>query len=120
MDTSKEYIEMCEKAYKDLKEAHIVFSRRRRMLYVVDDKVGRWDNIVNTDNTLCAFPLWEQDQLQEMLPEAYSLPYGINNLHDWMLENPTRMEFFNTMEKLWLGVVMSELYDKKWEGNEWV
>ena len=127
MDTSETYIKMNLKAWPDLRPFEAPFSRRERMLYVVDGKVGVWNEIINLPTTTTssadkAFPLWEQDQLQEIIPKqenfrldcaffrSYIFGYG-DEFPDWQV---------NSWEQLWLAFVMKEKYNKVWNGEEWV
>ena len=79
MDTSEEYIKMCQKAteVQALCEADVEI-----------ESPSIW--------------LPRQDQLQGMV--EYTV--GVNK--------------FNSMEQLWLAFVMSEKYNKKWDGKDWI
>ena len=71
MDTSETYIKMMGGAWLIIKDKMpigvAIFSRRLRMLYVLDGEVVRWQEKVNTSNCDRAYPLLEQDQLQAMV-----------------------------------------------------
>ena len=67
-----------------------------------------------------------QDQLQEM-----ENPKGFSGFIDWRgwldniypaQENPFDAEAvrFHSWEQLWLAFIMSELYSKHWNGEEWI
>ena len=122
MDISETYIKMCEKAWSDLKEYEPLFSRRMRMLYVVDDKVGHWRLVVNISNYDRAFPLWEQDQLQEMVKRrrlADSLD-DFARFCGFYRGRKLAVHIFKSMETIWLAFVMKEKYSKIWDGENWV
>ena len=127
MDTSKEYIKMCEGAEK-IQELRDKDKWELGDCFYSSDIIETSDGIRiigNAESDYCADDglrttgdscgsceingdiVWlpRQDQLQAIA--GYSLPHGIGNLHDWMHDSPTRMEYLDTMEKLWLGVVMS-------------
>lgn len=79
-----------------------------------------------------------QDQLQEMLSETHMLCAKISMFHDFYDPERScpeidpckkcqkigkyRRSTFRTMEQLWLGFVMSELYKKRWDDKkkDWV
>lgn len=133
MDTSKEYQDMCVTSYIYLKDViHPLFSKRLRMLYVVDGTLVRWADNVNTSNCERAIPLWEQDQLQEMLsdePHSFGKSYEVilmrqNGSYKMACkDDPLRYSYMAmslSLEVLWLGLVMHEKYQMKWNGTEWV
>ena len=112
---------MCEKAFPDLKQYVPLFSKRRRMFYHVDGKTGLWLDIVNTDNYKRAWPLWEQDQLQEMV---INFGYGHRNagiLIGLSLFSDKYGYNDGSMEQLWLAFVMKEKFNKVWDdkGEQW-
>lgn len=131
MDTSKEYIELCNKAQEiqDIKKtigSYCCFElgdmfHRIGFEYWFDGKVKQ-PVIENT--------VWlpRQDQLQEILVEEYRGDFKYptfamledlynqeNNLFDSKDENN------KTLEKAWLILLMSENYNKQWnpETKEW-
>ena len=128
MDVSELYTKMCEKAYPELKQNIPLFSRRRRMYYAIDGTVGLWWDVVDISNCERARPLWEQDQLQEMI--GLSPPSLIHKIFDFMESRyPPDVSdedwqlaemVFNTWEQLWLAFAMLTLCSKRWDGNEWI
>lgn len=119
MDTSEQYIKMCEKVFPYLNKYVPLFSKRRRMYYVVDGKVGLWWDIVNTSNCERAFPLWEQDQLQEMIEviNSETIAYFLSAIKHF--EETTNRQF-KSWEQLWLAFVMKEKFNKVWNGKGWI
>ena len=133
---------MCIKSYDDLdKLISPLFSRRLRMLYSLDGNVVMWRDKVNTSNHERAFPIWEQDQLQDVLTHSVikGAHYtGISKLNQggvvfaqlglldkglkpWFLEAfKDDCDHIPTWENAWLRIVMNVLYHKIWNGNEWV
>jgi hypothetical protein len=123
MDTSKEYIEMCD----------------------CPEIQGRWHELLSTgDETdvgiVCGFEeyysdddTWElkiddsyfksknliwlprQDQLQDMVDSKQSI-FFYNNKAFTLKENFEGRSY----EQLWLQIVMYEKYGKKWDDNDWV
>ena len=122
MDTSETYIKMCEKAWKFLKPdipiGELLFSRRLRMLYVLDGKVVHWRESVNTSNSDRAFPLLEQDQLQEMIGN-YENCLALIDRYDQESSVDYDYPEVKSMEQLWLAFVMKEKYSKVWSGAQW-
>ena len=114
MDTTREYIKMCEKA-----------GEIQNNLPDVDDAKSFWGE----GDNFSPFNTWlpRQDQLQEIWIEEYlkrpsssgwfgefcnfmEAPYSDGAISD---------EFFDSMEQLWLAFVMKEKYGKVWNGEEW-
>jgi len=63
-----------------------------------------------------------QDQLQDMIPNEPAWDYRFSKFSNWV-DTELGMEVCNSvdsMEQLWLAFVMNELYQKKWNGKEWV
>jgi len=151
MDTSKEYVLMCEKAKKYLfdKNRDIWIGR-----YVaVDGRVGlitacefsfkngkKVDTDVKTENVIAkftlnyyssegnekresgvsfpfddVFPVYRQDQLQDMIIDKYEDFYDIIDTFGYFIVNSK----LKSMEQLWLAFVMFEKYSKEWSKNTW-
>lgn len=122
MDTTQEYIEMSEKALKDLAEfqPHIQCEEVPHGVNVIElDYNGNW--WFNRDNEVLV-PLFRQDQLQEMLIDNYKEHWGENIYPGLMEEAVTFAEQrpYKSMEQLWLAFVMKEKYGKLWNGKDWV
>lgn len=138
MDISEQYIRMCIESWPDIARFYRpLFSRRRRMLYSNGGSCERWDDAVTTVNHTQWYPLWEQDQLQEMVgsdvgevlakfQDFIHDPHGTRNgyyidckalgLLGWM----KAQGLFHSMEQLWLAFVMHEKFAKHWSGSEWI
>ena len=139
MDTSKEYIKMCEKAV-EIQKLRIkqrgdylirppslfiqssVDPRDYSQLYIKNLGVADDIEIMKLDEVW----LPRQDQLQDMI-EAKSYTgvlcffnIFIKTKYDKgsTLHNP--QFHFGSMEQLWLAFVMKEKYQKVWDGENWV
>ena len=138
MDTSELYIKMMQGAWRnlsgDIPLSVTPFSRRLRMLYILDDEVVMWREKVDTSNCDRAIPLLEQDQLQEMVIENMDLPPTLREFQpidnklwnmlvafkNWARDYIGIEPRFASMEQLWLAFAMLTLCSKRWDGNEWI
>lgn len=146
MDTSPEYIKMCEKAEEIQKEKNILpqyrFGAHDFWAVSIKDWVKTDDETMklqwqrfeinrDSDNAYEDKIVWlpRQDQLQEMIrPErSYTLHYAFG-LHGWVLEcqqiakeeTNKILEFRDaSAEKVLLRFVMF-FFNKTWNGEEWV
>lgn len=68
------------------------------------------------------FQLERQDQLQEMLNDGEpDLPIGsVKLLCDWCRQHSDFAMDCTTREQLELGYLMSEKYNKTWNGEDWI
>jgi len=146
MDTSKEYILMCEKAKKlqimwKPVLTDIIFDKMTshvEILGLLEDAHRRyyqfWEGINQNDISIFSNYIWlpRQGQLQDMIgsyKEAFNLfcHYGwrISEGYDTYCGKPDRdlqntyIEQFTSMEQLWLAFVMKEKYNKQWNGKDW-
>ena len=142
MDTSKEYIKMCEKAVEiqELRETIIgnnYFVKAIKATLVV----GMGYPKTNVGLTIFDFPLekiseyiWlpRQDQLQGMIgdfkkqkdfmvlffrPFYYCLELG--QIIPKAERVSTYWSDFKSWEQLWLAFVMKEKFNKVWDGEDW-
>ena len=129
MDTSKEYILMCEKAPK-LQPHDLEFENRDYISYK-----GKWGIYFNAsfylegtfdegfiDYELNPFRIHTQDQLQGMLHKTFQGVYALGKcayLFNGIKKNREYYGIFKSMEQLWLAFVMKEKYNKIWNGEEW-
>jgi len=110
MDTSKEYVQMCEKATEIQALKRGIMNNNDHFAIVSEEK-------------LTFLP--RQDQLQEMIGD-----YGecVNIFQDYIdcvdgepmaviWDAPYHIE---TMEQLWLAFVMYKKYNKAWNGEDWI
>lgn len=118
MDTSEEYIRMCEKA----EEIQALFKWEYHDFH--------WDT---NENKLCIDEIstrsvWlpRQDQLQEILIGKdnhrcwflYSdLAHTLKDVHNFAMNTAWGL---GSMEQLWLAFVMREKFNKTWNGKKWV
>lgn len=126
MDTSKEYIKMCEKVeeiqeqwkpkvgdflyIKPSRDGSLKFKHREEPTVVISDKF-----IIQSSH------IWlpRQDQLQEMI--SYSIwSEKLYRFYDWLQKENysgdwlTGCNKYHSMEQLWLAFVMKERYSKQW------
>lgn len=94
------------------------------------ERMGQLLSILTTGQVLVEFRVPEayiwlprQDQLQALFEEpSINL---LNRFHSWCNGSypvfpHTPPAHFASMEQLWLGFVMEELYQKVWDGGDWV
>ncbi len=143
MDTSKEYIKMCEKAIgiqklwkvKEGDYACIIEREHNNDLNesVIITEVSRVSEIThfstlglkNDYSASWFYPernIWlpKQDQLQGMLNRTtWHLE---QSFHYWFLERSKIKGNSDkrTMEQLWLAFVMKENFNKTWNGKKWI
>ena len=125
MDTSKEYIKMCEKAVEIQKLTPIDWNDRNGSYYVTSYKPNRVYMAMNAGNGKSR-GIWlpRQDQLQEMVTSKNSwVDYFVDSFACFVeREYGKGSKTLNdiSMEQLWLAFVMKELYQKTWNGTNWV
>jgi hypothetical protein len=130
MDTSKEYIKMCERA-EEIQEPHRKdwndgdYYKEDR--YDVEIKCGRCDGEFALSyevekREMNSIWLPHQDQLQEMIKYKYpKLEEMIYFFWAWMTRNAVvEIDGYSSLEQLWLAFVMWTLYQKTWNGEDWV
>jgi hypothetical protein len=122
MDTSSEYIQMCEKA-REIKE--IMPKEFEGDFLVINGSilVTGISRLFNP-GTISVIWLPRQDQLQEMV----DIPIGDDEdegagLHHFFAfcdsKVPVGTISPKSWEQLWLAFVMKEKYGKTWNGTEW-
>lgn len=128
MDTSKEYIKMCEKWWR---QAEIVWEEGSGdfVYYPPEEKiVVLYFNKHHGEPPLKyrsnpAFPLPRQDQLQRItIVSEFFSPVDQIKEFQFKIDNKNYAYYhqFKSMEQLWLAFVMEEKYGKIWIGNEWI
>jgi hypothetical protein len=123
MDTSEQYIKMCKKAV----EIQKLWKPATGDFYgwVICESTGHeiWQD-GNKINVVADIWLPRQDQLQKILAlnttnKTLMLVDGqIREFYNFAMDwNFTKT---NSMETLWLEFVMKELYNKTWNGKDWI
>jgi len=114
MDTSETYIKMCQMAVKAHPET---FYR---------DSFDSHDYTFKVDGNDLLWPLFRQDQLQEMVPNAfatsnpqYKLISELNHFYGYWDAHGIP-DTLCSREQLELAFVMHERYQKEWDGSAWV
>lgn len=140
MDTSETYVKMCEKAFKDLKRPlrSIINNEPqcvdRLTLWARRYPNGTYFTWMSTNPFEDSFPIYGQDQLQEMVDfSKFQMTLFKNSKGDWSFSVEKRIEdggdgFGRTaywvdgssMEQLWLVFVMGEKFGKTWNGMDWI
>ena len=141
MDTSKEYIKMCEKAVEI--QTHPIKCKNSFGISLIEETIGE-EVFGEINNTRGYYELWgyyiddvqfvgkipneciwlpRQDQLQEMVythPERLFRFYEFLQ-HHYIYNCETWGSLGNySMEQLWLAFVMKEKYGKIWNGEDWI
>jgi hypothetical protein len=142
MDTSKEYILMCEKAEEiqkqwKPKEWDCVYNQGDVFGYIDRSEIHVWcilpESIADSgyygpyvyDGEICDERykdcIWipRQDQLYEI---SWTSKFDNLRFHEKMVDwfgKEHHNDMFSSMEQLWLCYVMEEKYNKHWNGNEW-
>lgn len=120
MDTSKQYIKMCEKA----EEIQDLWINRR----AGDFCSTRWARVTRIVGFHCNFSqpveknytfLPRQDQLQNMVIGRLNAGQLSMIFEDWRQENIPNLNNNYSMEQLWLCYVMFKKYGKTWNGETW-
>ena len=129
MDKSKKYIEMCEKAAKDLggaydkppdpSDAIAMEQSVGERNFEVMCGLAMWRRLAPYDpisSDCLIIKLYKQDQLQKMIIDDFDdVQDMFCNFSRWIYDEP-----YKTAEQLWLAFVMAGNYNKTWNGKEWV
>lgn len=135
MDTSKEYIKMCEKAveiqklWKPKTGDVLCHKNTGDILWV--DRFNQ-NNIFVCDHLSSVYTskqgsIWlpRQDQLQGMVENKrdFGIGHNVNLFHNFVFSKYSvdyrANDIFISMEQLWLAFVMKEKYQKVWDGEDW-
>jgi hypothetical protein len=148
MDTSPEYLLMCEKAYP------VLGTRRPQSWdWWCMVSISRCDEVRHEPEVLCIseyetdgglygpsvesltgyellYPVWRQDQLQEMVgwkDMRLIIEWrSVTHRFEWWADNPfsiTTLDYrakVESLEQAWLHLVMYRKYGKRWSGKGWV
>ena len=124
MDASKEYIDMCWKAKKFLWTKDYYFRFGSLFIYESGKILSiNWEGTWPERKYTNYFPLWQQDQLQEMI-ESETDDYGrLIKITNWIWPDN---KFYShkimcriTAEQLWLTFILYKKFNKKWSENNW-
>jgi hypothetical protein len=126
MDTSKEYILMCEKT-KEIQRQFPFECVGERPNFFFDTELEEIFSAYTPAKVTQHISIWlpYQDQLQDMLKPC-ALSEIIQRFYSWFKRWELRSKLHEyttaTMEQLWLGFVMFELYHKMWnpDKQDWV
>jgi len=134
MDTSQEYIQMCEKAteIQEIKRnknypSHLASqywqTTSKQIIDIDGDFLGEIEDLSNFCSTRYIW-LPRQDQLQETLDTLFLTTKDINGIVNmiasfdlWCRQN---WPPFTSMEQLWLAFTMKEKFKKAWNGEDWI
>ena len=136
MDTSEQYIQMCERAeeiqrygrsrpvgYYGYWQPGDFYFRKGEDEVKVYEEIAADEGYYSNNRLDSAIWLPRQDQLQEMgkdkgQPSDYGL---IARMYQFVFGDGADFNDHQcySMEQLWLAFVMKELYGKVWSGEEW-
>jgi hypothetical protein len=123
MDTSKRYIEMCEKAEEIQKiEPSNSYSKfQQGNVYHFDDRVYYQHVPPNVPGIKTTW-LPRQDQLQDMIKAYDDKEYTADEKRAvwFMVYEFSVSTEFDSFESLWLQFVMCHKYFKIWKDQEWI
>ena len=127
MDTSSNYIKMCENAkviQKQWKPAFGDFfvSMSSGLISPCQTIVSDLETKEDYLRSIKAVWLPRQDQLQEILIGQYATPWDLAIAFSNVLmgDNASYFDTFDSMEKLWLAFILLEKHKKTWKDGEWV
>ena len=126
MDTSSDYVEMCEKATEIMSTWHYAYG---------DFYVSLAADIVSEAQTIAsdlelqrsymqqikAVWLPRQDQLQSLVLDEHATAWDvvIEFANTLMSDKARYFEKFPSMEQLWIAYIMDKKFSKKWTGKDW-
>ncbi len=134
MDTSKEYIKMCEKAdeiqkYRNEKDSFDIGDVVLNPYCLGGATVHTVSGFLKTGDIIW---LPRQDQLQDMVSDKWTIQemllvfdgFIFPHSSKWTKESAAKRrkyasQFILSMEQLWLAFVMKEKFNKKWNGKVW-
>ena len=131
MDTSQEYINMCEKA-GEIQKNWVEWNARKGDFYLwVNNKTKQANiGICYSNRHIPAGKadrrVWlpRQDQLQEMrfsITDPLSICANLDNFVSKEVNaDNSKIYSFTSMEQVWLAFVMKEKYGKSWDRKDWV
>jgi len=124
MDKTKEYILKCEKAV-EVQELWLpkfgdIYYRQQFEKVVLISEFGYYCPNKKQLSKSVKPDIWlpRQDQIQSMFGKNYPDSASLLNLFNYFvqkLKGPV-----DSMEQLWLEFLYNRMYDKKWNGKDWV
>ena len=117
MDTSEQYIKMCEKAEEITKGHKLVTGD---VYYRKKAYCGCFCPACRPSAEVGLAWLPRQDQLQEMVNPPYDYALTLYYFIRYCQDDRVSKAHITSMEQLWLAFVMKEKYGKVWNGKEWV
>jgi hypothetical protein len=127
MDTSSDYIKMCEQAAEIMNNWHYEFGD-----FYVSMSAGITSEtlLIASDlelqksymDQITAVWLPRQDQLQAFILDQYATPWDllIEFVNTLMSDKASYFEKFPSMEQIWIAYIMDKKFHKKWTGNDWL
>ena len=129
MDTSKEYIKMCN--CPEIQEHNIVDGDYYAVQSLVNNPPDEMACIIpkytavtfcdycdKIDDNIVIWLPW-QDQLQDMVEDWREGACHILHLHTEFNKFINDQVSVNSMEKLWLAFIMKKKFNKTWHNNKW-
>ena len=127
MDTSSDYLKMCEKATEITNHWHYEFGD----FYVslAADIASEAQTIVSDLELHSSYmhqikAVWlpRQDQLQALILDQYATPWDlvIEFANTLMSDKTSYFEKFPSMEQIWIAYIMDKKFNKTWDGKNWV
>ena len=143
MDTTDQYIKMCEMAEEIQEEwkprlgdlmyapsfCRYLFGRLENVSVEKDTQwILKPNEIeeINRNELLANHCFWlpRQEQLQEMVKEKSDVYPWTLNRRFWKWSHGFYEHeiagYYNSFEKLWLAFVMSQKHGKRWDGEKWI
>jgi len=110
MDTSEQYVNMC-----DCEEVQGNEPRGSTSKNFYHRTIPLTDSVQDFLNASIWLP--RQDQIQEMF--KLNMTELICGIHDWYCEESGGLEEFDSMEQLLLAFYMEKVHHKQWNREEW-
>ncbi len=143
MDTSPEYVKMCEEANEIQKRRplgcfpldiwedgdYFAVGAEVRVFHHIAFDEGYIEDLIRERGRVW---LPQQDQLQKMIidcirgvPNEYKWYVTFQGMLRWLKKSKTNLsveQHFNSMEQLWFAFVMKNVYNKTWDSvkEEWI
>lgn len=112
MDTSEQYIKMCEKvveiqALRGYEDGDVFWEKNEKQIHI-------WREGDGLGGHTCYSGIWlpRQDQLQEMLG-------GFGDASNLLIDFVEDVQAHRSFEQFWFSLVMQEKYNKVWNGEDW-